>query len=239
MDSPIKSSFELDQYLLKVPLKESKEILVTVNNNTRGLKLAKTTNPQNWFLRQTVLTKLVIAANKFLNRGYVLYLTDAYRSLDKQKEKFLKHFNGVKKTHPKLSTEKALNLVNTYIAGIPILAAHTAGAAIDVTLIDANGKSIDMGCDYLTFGSKAITQCPELTKSQKTNRLILKNTMEECGFTNYPFEYWHYSIGDVCAAYLTGQKYAKYGPVNYNFKTSEMFFLKDKKKLYQFFAVGD
>ena len=135
----------------------------------------------------------------------------------------------MKNSFPEKPRSELLKLANTYTAGIPILAAHTGGAAIDVTLLDKNGKLLDFGVPYPHGDIESITDYPNFSKKVKGNRKILKDGMEKYSFINYPFEYWHYSIGDVCATYLSGKKFAKFGPVNYNFKNERAVFPKQKK----------
>jgi D-alanyl-D-alanine dipeptidase len=36
--------------------------------------------------------------------------------------------------------------------------------------------------------------------------------MVQAGFVNYPFEWWHYSLGDQVWAQLTGTPSATFGP---------------------------
>ena len=66
---------------------------------------------------------------------------------------------------------------------------------------------------------------------------LLKEGMEKFGFINYPFEYWHYSIGDVCAAYLGGQDTAVFGPVEFDSQSHNLTTPIKGKQLREFFNV--
>ncbi len=89
-------------------------------------------------------------------------------------------------------------MANTFTAGVPIIAAHTAGAAIDITLLDSKYNPIDFGCEYRNGTSKSYTNFKKLSKEQIYNRKIMVSTMEKYGLINYPYEYWHFSYGDIC-----------------------------------------
>lgn len=233
-----KQSEEFDKKLLKLPLKENGEEFLSLTALSKKYKTKIIfTNKDDAFLRKSVAEAFVQAAKYFNHKGLVLKVESAYRSLNEQKKRFIARYKAMKKAFPKKSKTSLLKLANTYTAGIPILAAHTAGAAVDVSLLDANGKLLDFGVAYPHGGIESATNYPHLPKKVTANRKLLKEGMEKYGFINYPFEYWHYSIGDVAAAYLTGQKYAKYGPINYNIKTGKVIIPKLKKSLRSFLKI--
>jgi len=55
-------------------------------------------------------------------------------------------------------------------------------------------NTVDMGTGYDCFDPLANTLDPRITGAPLRNRLILKNAMEGAGFTNYPLEWWHYTL---------------------------------------------
>ena len=76
---------------------------------------------------------------------------------------------------------------------------HSFGFAIDLGLLDPQGKELDMGThfDDLTDLSEPQLEADflasgELTKGQHANRLILRTVMAEAGFLQLPHEWWHY-----------------------------------------------
>lgn len=235
-------SSKLDRFILKIPLRECREPLVKLGEKKVPGLVFNTKKSSGktkiWVLRRSVAKALFSAASSFWAEGYLLSLEDSYRNPKVQKEMFLGYVSKVRKQFPALSLLKAQQRANTYIAGIPILAAHTGGAAIDVILLAKKGrKVIDMGCDYLTLGPKAITNNPNLSGKQIANRQLLKSVLSQNGFINYPYEYWHYSLGDACAAYLTHRKFAIYGPVDYNPDSGETVFPSDHQKFYHFYKA--
>lgn len=70
---------------------------------------------------------------------------------------------------------------------------HGRGAAVDVTLVDAAGKELDMGTAHDDFSKKAYPESPEVPESAKVNRRKLKAAMEAHGFTQIKTEWWHFS----------------------------------------------
>ena len=70
---------------------------------------------------------------------------------------------------------------------------HNRGLAIDVTLVDAQGKELDMGTDYDFFGEEAHTDNLDLPDEVLRNRRILTTMMKQIGFTGIRTEWWHFS----------------------------------------------
>lgn len=80
---------------------------------------------------------------------------------------------------------------------------HSFGMAVDVTLLDAQGKELDMGTG---FDALSILSHPQheaehlqqglLTEQQLTNRHILYEAMQHGGFVGIASEWWHFDHGD-------------------------------------------
>jgi D-alanyl-D-alanine dipeptidase len=98
--------------------------------------------------------------------------------------------------------------------------AHSTGAAVDLTLIEAsaprpapfnpsarygpcNGAaaerapddSLDMGTGYDCFDADSHTRSPAVGPEQRHRRAVLVAAMARRGFTNYFREWWHFSFG--------------------------------------------
>ena len=76
---------------------------------------------------------------------------------------------------------------------------HNRGLAIDITLVDSNGKELDMGTDFDFFGREAHTDNMDLEEEVLRNRKILKELMELHGLKGIRTEWWHYSLKSVQA----------------------------------------
>ncbi len=71
---------------------------------------------------------------------------------------------------------------------------HSRGAATDLTIVDKNGKELDMGTEFDFFGPKAHFDHTDLPKKVLKNRRLLRKVMEEAGFKGIRTEWWHFSF---------------------------------------------
>lgn len=69
---------------------------------------------------------------------------------------------------------------------------HNRGAAVDVTLIDRNGKELEMPTGFDDFTEKAYTNYNGGTSQSRNNRQILQNAMKKYGFIPLETEWWHF-----------------------------------------------
>jgi D-alanyl-D-alanine dipeptidase len=69
---------------------------------------------------------------------------------------------------------------------------HNKGAAVDLTLVDAQGQELDMGTGFDHFGREAHHAYKELAPQVLENRKLLKQSMENGGFLPITSEWWHY-----------------------------------------------
>ena len=80
---------------------------------------------------------------------------------------------------------------------------HSFGMAVDVTLIDGDGRELDMGSafDDLTERSHPaleteLLQRGEITAADIANRQILRDAMSANGWQGISTEWWHFDCGD-------------------------------------------
>jgi D-alanyl-D-alanine dipeptidase len=98
---------------------------------------------------------------------------------------------------------------------------HATGAAVDVTIIDAQGHPLPMGTEIDDLTQKAH---PNYFADQEnafhTNRSYLNEAMQQSGFHRNPIEWWHFSYGDQAWALIEALEtpetptQALYGAVN-------------------------
>lgn len=76
---------------------------------------------------------------------------------------------------------------------------HNFGFAVDLSVLDASGRELDMGAGYDDFRDIAQPQLEaqfvasgELTAEHIENRKILRSAMEAAGFAQLPHEWWHF-----------------------------------------------
>jgi D-alanyl-D-alanine dipeptidase len=80
---------------------------------------------------------------------------------------------------------------------------HSFGMAVDITLVDASGRELDMGTgfDDMTERSHpaledAMLAQGELTAEQVANRRLLRGAMQAGGWRGINSEWWHFDCGD-------------------------------------------
>ena len=93
---------------------------------------------------------------------------------------------------------------------------HSTGAAIDVTLFDAEGQEVNMGSPIDEISDRSLpnyfatfrnVQAVEFNR----DRQLLNQVMTHSGFQRHPNEWWHFSYGDQLWAWSSKQKSAIYG----------------------------
>ena len=70
---------------------------------------------------------------------------------------------------------------------------HNRGLAVDLTIVDANGKELDMGTTFDYFGKKAYHSYKKLPDTVLKNRLFLRTIMQKYDLEPITSEWWHYS----------------------------------------------
>ncbi len=88
---------------------------------------------------------------------------------------------------------------------------HSTGAAVDVTIVDHQGKIVDMGSPIDELSERSH---PDYYGNQDNlqninyhnNRQLLYNVMIQAGFQRNPREWWHFSLGDQMWAWLNNQE---------------------------------
>ena len=126
------------------------------------------------YLRKSTAEALVKANEAFKQLGYRIKLFDCYRPLSVQK-KMWKILPG---TH--------------YVANPAKGSKHNRGAAVDLTLVDAQGKELNMGTPFDFFGKEAHHTYTQYSKEVLENRKLLKETLDKFNFKSIYSEWWHY-----------------------------------------------
>lgn len=128
------------------------------------------------FLRFKTVKALVKANTNFIKKGYHIKIYDCYRPLDIQKRMWKIVSNP------------------EYVADPAKGSIHNRGGAVDITLVDADGKELDMGTSFDFFGPEASHYFNNLSDEVKQNRALLKRIMQENGFDSFDSEWWHYNL---------------------------------------------
>jgi zinc D-Ala-D-Ala dipeptidase len=83
----------------------------------------------------------------------------------------------------------------TYIMPPTKGSVHTRGVAIDLTLINTDGRELDMGTPFDDF-TIASHHDAILTPEQNLNRHVMLGIMSAAGWDFYSKEWWHYQLFD-------------------------------------------
>ncbi|MGB7248014.1 MAG: M15 family metallopeptidase [Phormidesmis sp.] len=183
-----------------------------------------------YFLRIGVLARLK-QAQAFLQKshpGWHLQIFDAYRPISVQQ--FMVDY-----TFNQLVTREALDLATLNEAershfksqvaefwAVPSLnpktpPPHSTGAAIDLTLVNADDRPVEMGSAIDEISSRSY---PNHFKGSNqpseqryhAHRSLLSEVMQIAGFHQHPNEWWHFSAGDQLWAWQSGNgAIARYG----------------------------
>ena len=93
---------------------------------------------------------------------------------------------------------------------------HSTGAAIDLTIINNKGESLDMGGEIDELSERShpdyYLNDQDATKQQyHRHRQLLNRVMINAGFRRHPGEWWHFSLGDQMWAWLCNQENSSRG----------------------------
>lgn len=69
---------------------------------------------------------------------------------------------------------------------------HNRGAAVDLTLVGADGRALDMGTPFDEFSPRAHRDATGLSAAAAANRATLTAAMAAEGFVGLPTEWWHF-----------------------------------------------
>jgi D-alanyl-D-alanine dipeptidase len=166
-------------------------------------------------VRETLGQKLVAAVDA-LPVEFSLLIKESLRPASIQQSFFNRRLARLTSEHPSLAKDQLIELTARFIAP-PWVGGHPSGGAIDVTLCDSMGRELDLGCQYdedeEASGGACISGFTKLHASAAANRRLLFSVLDNVGFVNYPFEWWHWSYGDRYWAVVQQQPHAIYGPV--------------------------
>jgi zinc D-Ala-D-Ala dipeptidase len=129
------------------------------------------------YLRYEAALALINANKELSESGYKLKLFDCFRPFSVQKQMW--------ETLP-----DSRYVANPNRGG----SIHNKGAAVDVGLVDTEGKDIPMGTDFDFFGPESAHNYFNIDSVFIANRKTLRKAMENNGFVALETEWWHYTF---------------------------------------------
>ena len=167
-----------------------------------------------FYVRAALAEALVRLETMAESIGYALHFEDAFRPTGVQEGLFQRRIEMAKAQSPDLSDDDILLEAKSKTAFTPRIAAHKAGAAVDVRRRDiASNTLVDIGHEYPEGGELVRLDTPYVTREQWKNRKILAFLAQKANLAMYPYEDWHLCIGDATAAVVRGEQSARYGPI--------------------------
>ena len=73
---------------------------------------------------------------------------------------------------------------------------HSRGVAVDLTLLDREGRELDMGTPFDAFTPLSHHGRTDVSVTAQRNRLLLIGLMTAAGWDFYRNEWWHYQLFD-------------------------------------------
>ena len=131
------------------------------------------------YLQRAAADALVKVQRELSAQGLGLKIFDAYRPLAVQ--------------------QKMWDLIrdDRYVSNPALNAGrHTRGTAIDLTLVDRDGRELPMPTPYDDFSERAHRDAKGIPAEASRNSKLLEATMLKHGFLPYPFEWWHFDFRD-------------------------------------------
>lgn len=165
-------------------------------------------------VRQGLAARLADAA-ALLPVGIGLRVVEGHRQPEDQLAIIARYSAEVCALHPGISAGDLARLTSRFVAPLEV-APHVAGAAVDLTLVDARGRELDLGTPIDATPEQSAGACyfaAEVSPEARAHRSLLAAALTRVGFVNYPTEWWHWSYGDRYWALMTGAPAALYGPV--------------------------
>ena len=143
----------------------------------------------NNFMKQQVYT----CGRCFLKAEAAEAIVKAHKILQKKGYGGLKMFDCYR---PRPVQYKLWKIVPDarYVANPKKGSMHNRGFAVDLTIIDKDGKELDFGTGYDDFTEKAHGNYTKFSKQILDNRQLLNETMEAVGLQGTTTEWWHFSL---------------------------------------------
>ena len=166
-------------------------------------------------VRHDVAQRLSRAAAR-LPEGVSLKVVEGHRGASAQSRIVAEYTATLRERFPAASHDELLRLSSRFVAPLGV-APHVAGAAVDVKLVDVDGRELDMGTPLDATPEQSRGACyfaaSNISGEARRNRAMLAAVLCSEGMVNYPTEWWHWSYGDRYWAVISGAEHALYGPV--------------------------
>ena len=132
-------------------------------------------------LRRAVARRLKRVQARLQKRGLGLKMWDCYRPISVQKRLWTLVQDARYVARP------------VFRRGRPVRGSrHNRGAAIDVTLVDAQGNDVPVPTDHDDFSERAHSRYAGGSRAARKNARLLRRAMTAEGFSPIASEWWHF-----------------------------------------------
>jgi zinc D-Ala-D-Ala dipeptidase len=131
-------------------------------------------------VRAGVARRLAIVQEYLRKKGYGLKIWDAYRPQAAQEKLWQVTHNRSYVSDPKEGRGSM----------------HIRGAAVDATLVDAEGRDLPMPTDFDSFTAAALLEYKGSDPIVRGNLKLLQKAMAHGGFYGLRTEWWHFTAPD-------------------------------------------
>lgn len=213
----------------KIPIVECKEPLVPIPLKQFAVESphpyeklgAPYGDTSPYYLRQSVLTALIAAQTELQKRhpGWRIQIFDAYRPIAVQQFMVDHTFAEViqsRNLNPATLSDDQIEAIWQEVYKLWAVPSpnpmtpppHSTGAAVDITLVDATGQTLDMGSpiDELSPRSHPDYFSDRSELPYHARRQLLRDVMYSAGFRRHPGEWWHFCLGDQMWVWLYNQE---------------------------------
>lgn len=206
-----------DPTIWAMPVTECHEPLVDLKTLSFNISLSRAPFYAGYTkVRRSIADKL-LQAQAALPQGMTFLFSEGHRPITLQRQMFAEYYAQLAQMNPTWDENTLKREATKYIASPEDVPPHSTGGAIDITLLDAKGRELDMGSQLDETPDKNenrnFTLAQNISPLAHANRHILITALSTVGFVNYPAEWWHWSYGDKYWAYHAKQAHAIYGSV--------------------------
>ncbi len=127
-------------------------------------------------IQYDLLPKLKAAIDRFKKDGYTIIIYDAYRPTSVQQRWF-----------DVVGVHKWVADPSRGMGGV-----HDRGTALDMSLLDKNGRLLEMPTPMHTFSEAASRLSTKMTDTARANMDYMLDVMVDCGFGYINSEWWHF-----------------------------------------------
>ena len=222
------------QKMIDYPVEECREPMESLIDAVKnaGVEVTFSSRPhaqgqqRMHFLRAGLIDDFIRISREMNSRGWKLHIEDAFRSrsmqgglarqdyvLDVILKRVLWELNG-----KPLDPDLLFRRIGSLIALLPKVGTHMSGSAVDVSVVRcSDGIELDRCGAYLEMSELTPMDSPFVSDGARQNRKQITEVFQKFGFVAYPYEFWHYSKGDVFDGYLQGtSKPARYGAIDFD-----------------------